>query len=150
MNRPARIISGNLEYGVRGVELLKQLVLMTSKEKRDYLMGLLVYKRVNGIAPSYSCNVLSPASVQTRESRSSDENILYVPYVNYGPFKQSFEYRAPVLWNSVPGYFRKASSMSDFKRLYKVTLFQMSKVLVMLHVFFLTFYIFLFKRGTWN
>ena len=98
-------------------------------------MGLLVYKRVNGIAPSYSCNVLSPASVQTRESRSSDENILYVPYVNYGPFKQSFEYRAPVLWNSVPGYFRKASSMSDFKRLYKVTLFQMSKVLVMLELY---------------
>ncbi len=50
INRASRIISGNFEYDVRGVELLKQLVLRTSKERRDYLMGLLVYKCVNGIA----------------------------------------------------------------------------------------------------
>ncbi len=77
MNGAARIISGNVEYDVREVELLKQLGLMTLKERRDYFMGLLVYKCVNGIAPSYLCNVLS-SSVQTRESRSSDENLSYV------------------------------------------------------------------------
>ncbi len=53
MNRAARIISGNFEYDVRGVELLNQLRLMTLNERRDYFMGLLVYKCVDGIAPSF-------------------------------------------------------------------------------------------------
>ncbi len=123
MNRAARIISGNFEYDVGGVELLNQLGLVTLKERRDYFMGLLVYKCVNGIAPSYLCNVLTPASsVQTRESRSSNENLLYVPYVNCDLFKQSFEYRAPALWNSLPSHLRKAARVNYFKRMYKETI----------------------------
>ena len=62
MNRAARIISGNFEYHVRGVELLKQLGLMTSKGRRDYFTSLHVHKCVNGIAASYLCNILMPAS----------------------------------------------------------------------------------------
>ncbi len=53
MNRAARIITGNFEYDVRGVELLRQLGLMNLKERRDYFMNLIVFKCVNGIAPSY-------------------------------------------------------------------------------------------------
>ena len=83
MNRAARIVSGNFENDVQGVELLNQLGLMTLKEARDYFMGLLVYKCVNGMALSYLCIVLTPASsVQTRASRTSDENLFYIPYVN--------------------------------------------------------------------
>ncbi len=45
-------------------------------------MNLLILKCVHGIAPSYLCDVLTPAaSIRTRESRSTAEN-LYVPYVN--------------------------------------------------------------------
>ncbi len=39
MNRPARIISGNFKYDVRGAKLLKQHGLMTLKERRDYFNG---------------------------------------------------------------------------------------------------------------
>ncbi len=62
MNRAVRIISGNFEHDVRGVELSKQVGLMTLKERRDYHMDLLLYKCVHGIAPYYLCNVLTPAS----------------------------------------------------------------------------------------
>ncbi len=80
---------------------------------------------LNGIAPSHLiCNVLTPASsVQIRESRRSDENLLYLPFVNYDLFKQAFEYRAPALRNSLPSYHRKAASVNDFKRLYRGTIF---------------------------
>ncbi len=80
---------------------------MTLKEMRDYCMGLLgLHTYVNGRARSYLCNFLTPASsVQTRGS--SDENFVYVPYVNCDLFRQSFEYRTPALWNSLPSYFRK-------------------------------------------
>ncbi len=124
MNRAARIITGNFEYDIRGVELLRQLGLMNLKERRDYFMNLLVFKCVNGIAPAYLCDVLTPAaSIRTRESRSTAENLLYVPYVNCELFKQSFEYRAPALWNSLPSHLRNAPSVNEFKRLYKRMIF---------------------------
>ena len=97
---------------------------MNLKERRDYFMNLLVFKCVNGIAPAYLCDVLTPAaSIRTRESRSTAENLLYVPYVNCDLFKQSFEYRAPALWNSLPSHLRNAPSVNDFKRLYKRMIF---------------------------
>ena len=49
MNRAARIITGNFEYDVRGVELLKiilllkQLGLINLKERRDYFKRELFY-----------------------------------------------------------------------------------------------------------
>ncbi len=47
---------------------------MALRERQDYLMGLLVYECVNGIAPSYLRSVLMLAnSVQSRGSRSSDK-----------------------------------------------------------------------------
>ncbi len=57
MNAAARIISGNFENDVRGVNLLNRLGLMTLSERRYYFICLLVYKCVNGMAPSYLCNV---------------------------------------------------------------------------------------------
>ncbi len=87
MNRAARVLSGNFEYDVRGVKLLKQLGFMTLKERRGYSMGLLVYKCVNGIAPSYLCNVLTPAtSVQTRECKSSYANTCDIMICQMRPF----------------------------------------------------------------
>ncbi len=112
MNRAARIITGNFEYDIRGLELLRQPGLMNLKERHDYFMNLLVLKCVKGIAPSYLCDVLTPAaSIQTRESTSSAENLLYVPCVNCHLFKQSFEYRTLGLWNSLPsGLWNSLSS----------------------------------------
>ncbi len=81
MNRAAAIIiTGNYDYDVRGVGLLKQLGLMNLKERRDYFMSVhvLVVKSVNGTAPFYFCDVLTPAaSVYTRVNRSTSDNLLY-------------------------------------------------------------------------
>ena len=75
MNRTARL-TGNFEYDIRGVEWLRQLGLINLKERRDYFMNLLVFKCVNGIAPAYLCDVLTPAaSIRTRESRSTADNL---------------------------------------------------------------------------
>ncbi len=121
MNRAATIITGNFDYDVRGVELLKQLGLMNVKERRDYFMSMLVFKCVNGTAPFYLCNVLTPAaSIHTLVNTSVSDNLLYIPYVNRDLFKQYFEYRAPALWNSLPSHLRKAPNVDDFKKLYKL------------------------------
>ncbi len=49
-------------------------------------------------------------SIRTRE-RSTADNLLYVPYVNCDQLKQSFEYRAPADWNSLPSHLRKVPSV---------------------------------------
>ena len=51
------------------------------------------------------------------------DNLLYVSHVNCDLFKQSFEYRAPALWNSLPSHLRNAPNFNDFKRLYKRMIF---------------------------
>ena len=89
--------------------MLKQLGLMDLKENRDYFMSIVVFKCVNGIAPFYLCDVLTPAaSMRTRASRSTPDNLLYVPYV-CDLFKQSFEYRAQALCNSLTSYLKKST-----------------------------------------
>ncbi len=124
MNRAARIITGKFHYDVRGVELLKQLGLMNVKGRRDYFMSVLVFKCVNGTAPFYLYDVLTPAaSIHTRVNRSTGDNLLYIPYVNCDLFKQSFEYSAASLWNSLPSHLRTAPSVNDFKKLYKRMIF---------------------------
>ncbi len=97
---------------------------MNFKERHDYYMSVLVFKCVNGTAPFYLCDVLTPAaSIHTRVNRSTSDNLLYIPYVNCELFKQSVEYRAPALWNSLPSHLRKAPSVDDFKKLYKRMIF---------------------------
>ena len=51
MNSAARIISGNYDWDIKGVDILKQLDLMNFKQRRDYFMGLLTYKSLNGYCP---------------------------------------------------------------------------------------------------
>ncbi len=49
---------------------------MNLKEMRDYIMSLLVFKCVNGIAPSYLYDVLMPAaSINARVNRSTADDI---------------------------------------------------------------------------
>lgn len=54
INRAARIVTGNFEYGVSGLELLKQIGLMHLKERRDYLMSVLVLSVLTG-PPHFIC-----------------------------------------------------------------------------------------------
>ncbi len=62
------------------------------------------YKCANVVAPSYLiCDVLTPAaSIRTRESRITAVIYYIVLLINSDLFKQSFEYRASALWNSLP------------------------------------------------
>ncbi len=79
------------------------------------LLICLFFKCVNGFTPSCLCDVLTPAGNIRIRRNSTDDDLLFVPYVSCDLFKQSFEYMAPGLWNSLPGYLREAV----YKKLYK-------------------------------
>ena len=53
-NRAARIITGNFDYiNVRGIDIVKRLKWMNVIERRDYLVALIVFKCIRGMAPTY-------------------------------------------------------------------------------------------------
>ncbi len=61
---------------------------MLMNQRRDYFMSVLVFMCVNGTAPFYLCDVLTPAaSIHIRVNRSTNDNLLYIPCVNCHLFK---------------------------------------------------------------
>ena len=120
MNRATRIITGIYDWDVRGITLLKQLGLMSFTQRRDYFMGVLTFKCLNGHLPDYLADQLiyvsQRHSVNTRSSLNQD---LYQPKANCKLFKQSFEYRAPATWNKIPHVIRNTDTIDGFKVKYR-------------------------------
>ena len=86
----------------------------------DFKIALLVYKSLNGLAPFYIFNLLSP-HIPTRNLRSANKLLLSPPpkpkRVTEGG--RSFAARAPPLWNQLPLEIKMAPSVATFKTLLK-------------------------------
>ena len=85
---------------------------------------LLVYKALNGKAPSYISSLLSHRKC-SRSSRSSGQELLTVPMgklKTYGD--RAFSIAAPGQWNNLPLTIRKSPSIAIFKRRLKTYLFK--------------------------
>ena len=83
--------------------------------KIDFKIILLVYKALNGLAPSYLSDCL-PRYVPHRHLRSSTAGLLDEPDMNYVKYgKAAFCYYGPVAWNKLPLSLRQAASVEIFK-----------------------------------
>ena len=52
-NRAARIITNNFNWDIRSVNIVKDLGWLNIKQRRDYFVGLLVFKSLNNLSPDY-------------------------------------------------------------------------------------------------
>ena len=92
----------------------------TIEQRRDYFVATLIYKCINGKAPSRLVNELVMVSdTHDRSTRLAHSNNLYVPKPNCELFRNSFRYQGPVLWNSLPSEIKEASNIDCFKRMHK-------------------------------
>ena len=96
------------------------------KYKIKYKVLLLVYKALNGSAPTYMCDMLKPYKPST-QLQSSEKNLLEEPRfklksVGY----RSFEVAAPRLWNTLPYSIRNSKCVIIFKRELKTFLFRIA------------------------
>ncbi len=83
----------------------------------------LVYKSLNGMAPSYISNLLIEHNV-TRSLRSSNQRRLFMPKTRRKcRGDRAFATTAPRLWNDLPLFIRMASSVAIFKSKLKTYLF---------------------------
>ena len=91
-------------------ELLNKINLPTLNIRRMRTMATEVFKILNGLCPPVISNL-----VQKNESSYNFRysNILQVPTVRTSTFgKSSFRYAVLVLWNALPGDFRKYSNFN--------------------------------------
>ena len=118
-SKSARIVSGNYDWTIRGIALVKQLKWETVEERRDYSAAVLMYRCLNGKAPFYIANHFTRVSHNHFTRRSQHDAI--VPKPNLDVFKRSFLYQGPVLWNNLSQDIKSCNSLACFKRMYKRT-----------------------------
>ena len=94
------------------------------KYRIEYKVGLLVFKCLHALAPSY-LSVLLREYVPTRSLRSAGQGLLHVPKTRLSTFGDcAFASFAPRLWNDLPVHIRSCASLETFKSAYKTYLFR--------------------------
>ena len=126
-NNAARIVTRTRKYDSI-TPVLKSLHWLPIKNRIHYKILLLTFKALNGLAPFYLSELLTPYK-PPRSLRSSQDNLLkerVVRTVRYG--ERSFSYCAPKLWNAMPRHLRLCTVLGAFKKDLKTFLFNKSYV----------------------
>ena len=85
-------------------------------ERIQYSKGILMYKILNGLSPTYLHNLFTPQSSSTYHSRSVSNRNLCIPRHSTESFKRTLQYSGAKLWNSLPLNIRASKSIISFKR----------------------------------
>lgn len=92
----------------------------------DFKILLLVYKALNGLAPSYLVDCL-PRYAPNRPLRSSSADLLDIPKMAYKKHgKAAFCFYGPTAWNKLPAHIRQANSVASFKTQLKTHFFTLA------------------------
>ncbi len=94
-------------------DMLRTLGFMDVRSRISYVIGCMMYKVLNGMAPSYLNdlfkNVNSIHSLCTRQSKAGD---LYIPRCNTNYGKNTFQYKGCILWNVTDRNIRNYSLLT--------------------------------------
>ena len=116
-NRAARIICNNYDFiNTRGINLVRKLKFLNVSQRRDYFMAVLMFKCLHGLAPNYLCDEITmQVEVSNYDTRSFNEDDVYVPYFNSVFSSNAFNVKGPTVWNSLPKYIKTCHGINDFK-----------------------------------
>ena len=113
-NRAARIVT-NSSYVAPADDLIEKLNWPTIVEIIKRETATMVYKSLNGLAPTYLSNIFSRNSTRDTVYLRNSETDLQVPLFKTANGQNSFAYRGAHLWNSLESKVKKAPSVSVFK-----------------------------------
>ena len=108
--------------------ILKKLHWLPITYRIRFKIALLTYKAISGLAPSYITDLISIKTGANYSLRSGNELLLNFPlrksYSTLGD--RSFSMAAPHVWNSLPIFIRKATTVSNFKSQLKTYYFKLA------------------------
>lgn len=98
-----------------------QLKWLTTKGRRRYLFGCLIYKLLKTKKPQYLFELLEQHfSYPVRELRSAEHKTFDIPFDRSTIFDRTFQFRATSLWNFLPNKVTESDTIAMFKkRLFK-------------------------------
>ena len=125
-NYAARIVSNNFDYiNTRGLDIVRSLVWMNVRQRRNYFTCVNVFKCLHSSAPAYladdftlCCELDQPYMLRSGNSRD-----VIVPYISSSCIKSSFKYNGAILWNELPAEIKHLSDICVFKRTLKDFIF---------------------------
>ena len=121
-NAAARVLTRSRKYD-HITPILSSLHWLPIKFRINYKVLLLTYKALNGLAPVYLTDLLSPYN-PSRSLRSLNSRLLVIPRISRSTKGgRAFSHLAPKLWNSLPDIVRGSDSLSQFKTRLKTHLF---------------------------
>ena len=128
LNCAARVIFGGTWRDHITPLLRDNLHWLRVRERITFKLCLLIYKAMNGPAPSYIKELCVPVTtVATRSAlRSAARGDLIVPRTRRQLGNRAYSVAGPTAWNSLPRDIRTASTISTFKNLLKTHLFSLS------------------------
>ena len=96
------------------------------RQRVHYKLLLFTYKAITGLAPDYSCDLVSVKQAN-RTLRSADHTTLVVPSSRLKSYGDSaFCVAAPILWNQLPNTLKAVKSLELFKSRLKTHLFKIA------------------------
>ena len=126
-NACARIVTNTSKYS-HITPTLKELHWLPINYRINFKILLLVYKALNGQAPTYLSELLLPKTQPTSHNlrSSKDRFLLKIPVIKTKATLGdcAFSQAAPKLWNQLPIAIREAQSVPVFKSLLKTHLFK--------------------------
>ena len=102
-------------YRLPTTDYMKRLHILPVEYRVKYKLSLLVYKCINGIAPTYLQDLITPNITYSHLRSSSNLYDLQpiVPKSKYG--ESAFSYAAPVTWNELPNDIKFSPNVESFK-----------------------------------
>ena len=119
LNSAFRLVAGARMYD-HVTPLLRDRHWLPIAERVDYKLCTLVFRCLQGNAPSYLADHVRLTSVGRRSGlRSADARTLDVPRTRLSFGDRAFCTAGPRAWNSLPLHVHSAQSMSIFKKTFK-------------------------------
>ena len=152
-NTAARIVSFARKYD-HITPVLQSLHWLPVQSRINFKILLLVYKALNGMAPSYLSDFICYRT-STQTLRSTSQKFLAVSQTNtksYGD--RVFSVASPKLWYQLPLNIRQSSTVGSFKKELKTYLFKLAYDVQLWFFLSFSFFFFFFIRlgilDTWN
>ena len=119
-NRAARILCNEYDWNIRSSVLISRLSIMSVATRRDYFIGILMYKTINGIGIDY----LLPEITYVNEyhnynTRAASNNLIVQNKPHCELYRTSLYYKGIQLWNSLPDSIKSVDNLSQFKCKFK-------------------------------
>ena len=120
-NDAARVVF-NKTRRTSASSLLHELHWLPIEKRIQYKICTFVFKALHCEAPQYVSEMLN-VYIPARNLRSKSKNVLVKPKMKRKIGERSFQFSAPMFWNSLPCHVKESTKTDIFKKRLKTHLF---------------------------